>query len=134
MTAVQASMRMLCEDADPYHLYDLVEAEMFLRAGAVRIRAHAHGPPPLLPPITCTRARPAPSLATDAAPCIQVFKRRSKLSEHALKLIEEMERHEEREGRPKSGLTEAPFGDLWGDELEEMGGALTVRHRGLTYD
>jgi hypothetical protein len=23
------------EDADPYHMYDLVEAEMFLRAGAV---------------------------------------------------------------------------------------------------
>ena len=25
----------LCEDADPFYLYDLVEAEMFLRAGAV---------------------------------------------------------------------------------------------------
>ena len=121
-------MRMLCEDADPYHLYDLVEAEMFLRAGAVRFPARARGH--LLLPITCTRARPAPSLAADAAPCYQVFKRRSKLSEHALKLIEEMERHEEREGRPKSGLTEAPFGDMWEEELQEVGGALTVRHWG----
>ena len=59
-----------------------------------------------------------------------MFKRRSKLSDHALKLIEEMERHEEREGRPKSGLTEAPFGDMWEGELQEVGGALTVRHWG----
>ena len=128
MTAVQASMRMLCEDADPYHLYDLVEAEMFLRAGAVRFPPRARGH--LLPPITCARARPAQCLAADAAPWSQVFKRRSKLSDHALKLIEEMERHEEREGRPKSGLTEAPFGDMWEGELQEVGGALTVRHWG----
>jgi hypothetical protein len=27
--------KVLLEDADPFHMYDLVEAEMFLRAGAV---------------------------------------------------------------------------------------------------
>ena len=27
--------KIILEDADPYHMYDLVEAEMFLRAGAV---------------------------------------------------------------------------------------------------
>ena len=33
---------------------------------------------------------------------------------------QEVERHEEREGRPKSGLTEAPFGDMWEGELQEL--------------
>ena len=30
-----AKGQMLCEDADEFHMYELVEAEMFLRAGAV---------------------------------------------------------------------------------------------------
>jgi len=76
--------KVLLEDADPFHMYDLVEAEMFLRAGAV-------------------------------------FKPRAKLRTKALELVEQMEKQTEAHGGSKEELHEAPFADVWQDDLESTG-------------
>jgi len=80
--------RVVLEDADPYYMYELVECEMFLRAGAV-------------------------------------FKPRSKLSKAAEGLLEEMEKHEEREGRSPKDLRQSPLEDLWLEDADES--QLTLR-------
>ncbi|EOD40460.1 hypothetical protein EMIHUDRAFT_125540, partial [Emiliania huxleyi CCMP1516] len=79
-------------DADPFHLFPLVEAEMWLRAAAV------YKPRAALSEAIATRGRRA-----------------------AEKLISEMEAHEEREGRDPAALSRSPLAELWeeGEEGEE---------------
>jgi len=79
-------LSVLTEDADPHHLFELLEAEVWLRAGAV-------------------------------------YKKRGALCEAAEKLVQEMEKHEEREGRDPAALRKSPLAEVWqedeGEEEEE---------------
>lgn len=78
-----SGLSVLTEESDPFHLFDLLQAEMWLRAGAV-------------------------------------YKPRSQLCDPAQKLVEEMEKHEEREGRDPAALRASPLAELWeGDEWQE---------------
>ena len=57
--------QMLCEDADEFHMYDLVEAEMFLRAGAVfKVRRDLGDIAAAIPPPPPPQHRTSPCTVT----------------------------------------------------------------------